>query len=304
MKRRVCVVVSLILILSAAACDSNGTAEPSVSTTSTTRAAATTSTSPVSATAATTPPVTTGPATTTASRTTPTAAVTPPELVIIAPESGKTVTTRTYRFEGITEPGCTITAAGRYEANVDADGNFSIVLALNKGGNLATFVANDPSGNTTQVHVAVTYEPPFTSRDYWLGRKVTWERSGIGPWANVEGEYGMWEQAGDFIRSGWSLHLVSVTPPVERSVDRPKESFIWVLEDDVIRASQHVVVDAGSEVTLMCYPAESPSSVPIGLVGVAAVTEGPVEPLQLWKTGGAPLIDELPVSGFVCNVGM
>jgi hypothetical protein len=86
--------------------------------------------------------------------------VTPPELVITAPQPGATVTTRTYRFEGSTEPGCTVTAAGRYPADVDAEGNWSIVLVLNEGSNLATFVATDHASTTTTAAITITYQPP------------------------------------------------------------------------------------------------------------------------------------------------
>ncbi len=46
-------------------------------------------------------------------------------------------------------------AAGRYEADVGADGTWSIVLILNPGGNVATFVATDAAGNATEVRVPV-----------------------------------------------------------------------------------------------------------------------------------------------------
>lgn len=86
----------------------------------------------------------------------------PPHLAVTDPSAGDTVGARTYRFRGITEPGCSVIAAGRYEANVDVDGNWSIVLVLNEGGNLASFTARDAAGNTTTVKVPVRYEPTET----------------------------------------------------------------------------------------------------------------------------------------------
>lgn len=65
------------------------------------------------------------------------------------------VTTSAYRFVGVTEPGASVVAAGRYEADVAADGTWSIVLMLNLGGNVATFVAEDAAGNTTELRVPV-----------------------------------------------------------------------------------------------------------------------------------------------------
>ncbi len=167
------VVVSLILIVAVAACDANGT-ESSITTASTT----TTSTLPVTTTATpnTTPPTsTTTSTTTTTTSTTPTITtavapdVTPPALVITAPRPGETVTTRTYRFAGTTDPGCTVTAAGRYSADVDTDGNWSIILVLNLGSNLATFTATDPAGNTTTDQLRVDYDPPLVLRADGLG---------------------------------------------------------------------------------------------------------------------------------------
>ena len=167
MNRRALIVVSLALVLVAGACDSNGTVEPSATTTPTTRVA-TTSTAVVSTTVTPTtslPSTTTTITTTSTTSTTVSADVTPPELVITAPQPGATVSTRTYWFEGSTEPGCTVTAAGRYPADVDADGNWSIVLVLNPGGNLATFVATDHAGNTTTATVTITYRPPVSVGD-------------------------------------------------------------------------------------------------------------------------------------------
>ncbi|MDH4307603.1 MAG: hypothetical protein OEX04_09010 [Acidimicrobiia bacterium] len=71
------------------------------------------------------------------------------------PASRAIVTESHYRFVGTTEPGASVVAAGRYPAEVDAAGNWSIVLILNPGGNVATFVATDPAGNTREVRVPV-----------------------------------------------------------------------------------------------------------------------------------------------------
>jgi hypothetical protein len=176
MNRCLCVVASFILIVSVAACDTNGTVEPSTTATSTTRLTTTTSASTATTTSApvaTKPATTTTTAATTSTTTTTTttvpADVTPPELVITAPHPGETVTTRTYRFAGTTDPGCTVTAASRYAADVDDDGNWSIILVLNPGGNLATFTATDPAGNTTTAKIGVTYvaegPPPILVAD-------------------------------------------------------------------------------------------------------------------------------------------
>jgi hypothetical protein len=65
------------------------------------------------------------------------------------------VTTGAYRFAGTTEPGASVVAAGRYPAEVGADGSWEIVLMLNPGSNVATLVAEDAAGNATEVRVVV-----------------------------------------------------------------------------------------------------------------------------------------------------
>ncbi len=157
MSRRSALIVGLALVLVFAACGTDDTTQPSTTQPATT-ATTTTTTTTTSTTA--TPTTSSTTTTTTTSTTTEPPDVTPPQLVITAPQPGETVTTRTYRFAGTTEPGCTVTAAGRYAADVDAEGNWSIVLVLNEGGNLATLVAADEAGNTTTAKIAVTYQPP------------------------------------------------------------------------------------------------------------------------------------------------
>jgi len=79
----------------------------------------------------TTPPPTTSPSDTT-----------PPTLAITSPEDGAEVQERELTFSGTTEPGAVVTA-GMYEADVDADGSWSIMLFLAKGANHEEFKARD-----------------------------------------------------------------------------------------------------------------------------------------------------------------
>jgi hypothetical protein len=116
------------------------------------------------------------PSTTSTTSTTEATDETAPALSITFPENGATVTKETLRFEGTTEPG-SVVAAGPYQAEVDSEGRWSIVLLLNPGGNLASFTATDAAGNTTTASVSVTYdapppkeEPPsfeFTAHNVW-----------------------------------------------------------------------------------------------------------------------------------------
>ncbi len=104
----------------------------------------------------------------------------------VPPPEGQ-VATRLYRFTGTTEPGCTVTAAGRYDAPVDADGNWSIVLVLAPGHNVATFTATDPAGNATTVRHGVSWVPPRPAllianrRGIWIDRDGQREKLLGGP---------------------------------------------------------------------------------------------------------------------------
>lgn len=100
-----------------------------------------------------------------------------PDLVITYPENGAVLAEESIRFEGMTEPGA-IVQTGPYQAEVDEDGHWAIVLLLNPGGNLAKFTAVDAAGNSSVASVSVTYEVPeppkeeppeveFTAHNMW-----------------------------------------------------------------------------------------------------------------------------------------
>lgn len=79
---------------------------------------------------------------------------TPPRLVILFPENEQHFDEATIPFEGKTEPGAKV-FGGRYEADVDDEGNWRIVLILSPGGNVVTFKAQDAAGNITEKSVKV-----------------------------------------------------------------------------------------------------------------------------------------------------
>ncbi len=168
--------VSLLLVLVAVACESNGTAERSATTMSTTGPAATPPRAFVSTTETPTTPL---PLITTITPTTPTTTapeplrtttITPtPALEVTYPRAGEHVGERVIRFEGTTDPGCAVTASGRYEAEVDTAGNWRVVLVLRPGGNLVSINADDQRGPGTEVRVPVFYDPPLVLRPDGLG---------------------------------------------------------------------------------------------------------------------------------------
>jgi hypothetical protein len=87
---------------------------------------------------------------------------TPPPLTITSPKEDEHFEVDVIEFKGTTEPGATV-FAGQYEAKVDAEGNWSIVLVLSPGANGARFIATDPAGNQTEARVTVHYDLPETT---------------------------------------------------------------------------------------------------------------------------------------------
>ena len=116
-------------------------------------------TSDVPETTVTTSTIEAPPATTTSTTTSSPADMTPPPLTITSPEQDQHFETDVIEFRGTTEPGATV-FAGRYEATVDSNGNWSIRLVLAPGANGALFVATDAAGNQAEARVTVHYDVP------------------------------------------------------------------------------------------------------------------------------------------------
>jgi len=94
----------------------------------------------------------------------PPADTTPPVITVTSPKDGERFEVDSIWFEGSTEPGATV-AAGRWQADVDADGNWAIRLILSEGANRATFTATDAAGNTAMASVVVYFELPPPPKD-------------------------------------------------------------------------------------------------------------------------------------------
>jgi hypothetical protein len=84
--------------------------------------------------------------------------ITPPAIEILHPAEGQVFETKKVVFEGTSEPGAMV-YAGEYEADVDDDGNWRIVLFLFPGTNHATLRAKDAAGNVGEDTVTVVFEP-------------------------------------------------------------------------------------------------------------------------------------------------
>lgn len=89
----------------------------------------------------------------------PPADVTPPAFEILHPTDGQHFETKEVVFEGHVEPGARV-FAGEWEADVNEDGAWRIVLLLNPGQNVATLKAVDEAGNTSTDTVTVHYDKP------------------------------------------------------------------------------------------------------------------------------------------------
>jgi hypothetical protein len=114
-------------------------------------------------------PSTTIPQPTTITTTTTTSSE-PPLLEIRDPVHGATVTSRRYTFTGVTDPGCTVTVGGKYEAEVEEDGTWALELMLEPGRNSTTFTATHPTtGLETHQAIRVHYATAIVLRGGGLG---------------------------------------------------------------------------------------------------------------------------------------
>jgi hypothetical protein len=142
--------VTVMLVAGCTASDGSDIADTS------TTFSATTTTAPV---ATTTEASTTAASATTLTTTSATTLPKPPLLRVSDPAFGATVATHVYTFRGVTDPGCTVSVGGKYFADVDADGNWTLDLVLRPGGNTTTITATDVVGVTTQTRISVTHAP-------------------------------------------------------------------------------------------------------------------------------------------------
>lgn len=82
-----------------------------------------------------------------------------PSLIITSPKDRAELHENTITLAGTSEPDARV-FAGRYEADVDAEGNRHIIPILSQGKNVARVVARDTAGNESGVSVTVFYRAP------------------------------------------------------------------------------------------------------------------------------------------------
>ena len=159
--------VMVALLIAATGCTSGDATD---TTTTSTSSATTTTAGTAPTTTSTTQPATTSTTTTTLPE--------PPHLEVLDPAHGATVTSANYTFTGVTDPGCTVTVGGRYEATVDEDGTWSLDLMLEPGRNSTTFTATHP-GNGLETSEAIRVycdEPPGLTGKVI---RMVWEELGL-----------------------------------------------------------------------------------------------------------------------------
>lgn len=94
----------------------------------------------------------------------------PPHLEVLDPAHGATVTSARYTFTGVTDPGCTVTVGGKYQATVMEDGTWAVDLMLEPGRNSTTFTATHPeTGLETSEAIRVYYAAGLEFRADGLG---------------------------------------------------------------------------------------------------------------------------------------
>jgi hypothetical protein len=144
--------LALLVVLAACNTDDTGDASssspPTATTISSSTATATSTTNPSAATVTTT-----------------TVVPVPPLLEIADPQPGAVVTTAVYTFRGVTDPGCTVDVGGKYFADVDVDGNWTLDLVLRPGDNTTTLAATNLAGAKTAAQVTLTFAPFILSAD-------------------------------------------------------------------------------------------------------------------------------------------
>lgn len=163
------------------------------------------------------PPPTTSVVTT---ATTAAADVTPPLISITFPQPGFVSATKTIRFEGVTEPGATV-SAGRYEADVASDGTWAITLVLGEGETTARFTATDAAGNTATASVVVGYQPTTTTKPVEVAAftaNMTWGECAIDP------------PYDEYYGTGQPGSTITVSSPYGGGSTKVKESGEWYLK--------------------------------------------------------------------------
>lgn len=273
-------------LLYTAGCTSS-TTEPNVSTV----ASRTTSTIPP---APVTTPVTAHSPSTTDATTTTTAATTtvpvPPTLEVTDPENGAVVTTSEHTFRGRTDPGCTVDVGGRYFADVDDDGNWSIALKLRPGRNATTFRATGEAGLTATAQVRLTSYPMVTVPDDPRLRPETLTGSRYDEAVPEEFRIHMGMCVGEDCSFGVRVYfsdtddraryLVLYDKAVDDSSAGPA---MWEIVDAVY---VEFSADSGLEVFWDCWTSRGASDID---VLVAPESEYPFQPLLAWK--GDPSIE-------------
>lgn len=168
---------------------------------------------------------------------------TPPEIDILHPTDGQVFEKSTIAFEGTTEPGARV-FAGKYEADVDADGNWRIVLILSPGKNKTTFVAKDAAGNQASASVTAVYDAPekdvaFTAHQKYgetaHGYEKFWGTAAPGTKVTVTSDYGSASTKASESGEWWlKLHFEAAAGTTFKATVRDSEGHSKAFEVHVV----------------------------------------------------------------------
>ena len=138
----------------------------------------------------------------------------PPTLVVTEPVEGFVSAAATIRFSGSSEAGATVWA-GPYQADMTADGDWSIVLVLSLGENRTKFVAYDHAGNSAEATVSVIYQPPTVNE---FSANFTWGECSTSP------------PYDEYFGTGQPGSKISVTSEYGSGLTEVNESGEWYLK--------------------------------------------------------------------------
>jgi len=79
----------------------------------------------------------------------------PPLLKVLTPTDGEHFEKSVVAFSGVTEPGATVVASGKFPVAVLSDGSWTVDLVLSTGGNGVVITSEDAAGNVSEVRLNV-----------------------------------------------------------------------------------------------------------------------------------------------------
>ena len=227
---------------------------------------------------------------------------TAPELIITSPKNGEHFTNKALDFSGTTEPAARV-FAGKYEADVNDDGAWHLVLILAPGENRVGFRAKDATGNVQEATVTVfldAEEGEFTAHQKYgscsepVPYDIFYGTGTPGSWIEVVSEFGSGEtRVGD--KGNWDLEVEFGDAPYGKTFPvKVRDSLGHVQKLSFTSYSKH----ASSEFTIHQYLVTSGEgwekfygTAPPG-TGIIAISDYGSADLRVGESGEYKLIIE------------